>query len=127
MLMLHNACIELTILSTGALSSLSPSTIGSFNLLIISLQLFTLNSFPGEAWIGCIGLYPRTTLLMWNHSMVLCVEAIRWIFFGNPFGDSPRKVAFLTCTEARGKILATDFSFFFFQKRDCHLLLVLYV
>lgn len=54
------------------------------------------------------------------------VEAIGWIFVGNPFGDSPRKAAFLTCTEAHGKILATDFSFFFFQKRDRHCLLVLY-
>lgn len=59
--------------------------------------------------------------------MVLCVEAIGWIFFGNPFGDSPRKVAFLTCTEACGKILATDFSFSLFQKRDRHCLLVLYL
>lgn len=54
------------------------------------------------------------------------MEAIGWIFVGNPFGDSPRKAAFLTCTEACGKILTTDFSFFFFQKRDRHCLLVLY-
>ena len=61
MLLLHNICIDLEMKFFGALPSPGLLMIGSLNLLNISLKFFTFLIFLGEAWIGSIGHYPRTT------------------------------------------------------------------
>lgn len=82
MLLLHNIYIDLEMKFFGALPSPGLLMIGSLNLLNISLEFFTFLIFLGEAWIGSIGRYPRTTNLMWNLSMKLHMKTIVGIFLG---------------------------------------------